>query len=134
MAFATSDDVATRLERPLSDEEAANVDLLLDFASTLVADAAGKGDDWTPDPVPNVVRLVTVEAVYRVMVNPSGSTFTMEQLGSYQFSERFDAAGLALTERERRSVRRAVNGALTSVTLESPYAGETTGDLDLLLP
>lgn len=139
MAFATVDQVAVRAGRDLTAPEQEMATALLDAAAGLIADAVGQDDAWITglDPVPSILSTVSVEAVWRVLTNPSGAIVTMEQLGAYQHSEtwgspRVGAAqlGLALTKTEERQVRRAVNGRLTATTLESPYSDDTTTNLD----
>ena len=123
MAFATLDDLALRLPGTattgdgLTAKQQAQGELLLDLATGLVTDAVGKDADWADalDPVPAVLRAVTLEAVARVMQNPAGVRSESKQLGQYQHSASFtdDAHTLALTDREARLCRQAVHGRLT---------------------
>ena len=135
MAFATPEDVATRLGRELTATEAATVALLIEAATSLVASAGAQTDTWATelDPVPSALRTVTVEAVHRVLVNPTGASSVMEQLGAHQHAEtwRDGSTGLTLTTGERRLVRRALGFAFTSVTLESPFSGPVDDDPSL---
>lgn len=131
MAFATTDDIAARLGRDLTDAETTMADLLLDGATAVIAEAAGKDDDWAEslDPVPQVLRFVAVEVVHRTLCNPQSLESASEQLGAYQHSERFRAGaaggGLALTGTEELLVRRAVWGTTTgSVQVESTQVEE----------
>lgn len=135
MAFATAEDIATRLGRELNEVEAATVDQLIEQATSLIAYTAGKDDEWadTLDPVPAAVKTVTVECVWRAMVNPEGAVSLMRQLGSFQHSATFpaDAVGLRLTRDEERIVRRTVNGHITSVTLVTSWSGDDAAGSDL---
>jgi hypothetical protein len=125
-AFATREQVTARLRREsLDDVDAALCDYLLAEATGLIADAAGKDDAWAAalDPVPRVLRIVCVEAVVRVMLNPLALSTERERLGEheYQVSHRnpntaIGATGtgeLALSDREVLLVRRAVHGRLS---------------------
>lgn len=111
--FATSDDVAARLGRTLTAEEQAMVPDLLEAATALVAEAAGQTEEWATelDPVPVLLKVVTVGAVVRVLVNPTGAQRVSRQLGSFQHSAAWaaESTGLALTAGEERLVRRVVN-------------------------
>lgn len=125
-AFATVTDIATRLGRTLSDADRAMVELLLEAATSIIAEAAGKDDDWAAalSPVPRVLRFVCVEVVTRAMANPEGLARIQEQLGAYQYGKSFREAaaggGLLLTPTEELLVRRAVHGRLSaSVKTES---------------
>lgn len=127
MAFASTDDMAARLGRQLTSAERDSAELLLELATGAVAEAAGKSDEWAEalDPVPAVLRGVTLEAVARVLLNPDGLASVSEQLGEYQHSKSFQrsgsavAGGLALTEREDRLVCRAVNGSRATTRVGS---------------
>lgn len=113
MAFATTEDIEARLGRTLTGTEAGSVDLLLEAAQAVIAQAAGKTDEWaeTLDPVPAILRFVCVELVVRVLANPEGLRSTSEQLGAYQRSRSFrDADGLLLTASETRLVRGVTYG------------------------
>lgn len=128
MAFATVEDLATRLGRELTTTEAGQGELLIELASLAIAGACDKTEAWiaTVNPVPALVRVTCLEAAVRVMVNPTGARSSSEQLGSYQRSESFHAyfdpaaAGISLTEAEVLRVRRAVFGTSSgSATVES---------------
>lgn len=118
--FATVDDVARRLNREFTDSEAVQVELLLALATSAIAAAADKTDDWAAalDPVPALLRLLCIEIVVRVLQNPAGAASTTETLGAYSYTERHDSpganAGLELTEPEERRARRAVYGTNTA--------------------
>jgi hypothetical protein len=120
VAFATTDDIAARLEEPeLSAESEAAASMLLDLATAVVTQAAGKDSDWADalDPVPDVLRGLTIEVVCRAMARPRGLVSVSETLGQHQRSENYGTSGgsssLFLTDLEERIVREAVYGTLT---------------------
>lgn len=132
MAFATAEDVATRLGRTLTGTEAATATQLLTAATAVIAGAADKDDAWADalSPVPKILGQLTIELVYRVMSNPENLATSQEQIGAYQYRKGFQtgaASGLLLTDTEERLVRRVVHGRTTaSVRLES-VASERPG-------
>jgi hypothetical protein len=120
-AFTTSDDVATRLARELTAAEDAQADLLIEQATALIADAAGKDDDWALalSPVPDALAALTIEVAARAMAAPIGVRSQQETIGSYNHSESYPdqlAQGLHLTAAEERRVRRIVFGTTTAST------------------
>jgi hypothetical protein len=131
VAFATAEDVATRLARTLSGVEAAQVDLLLDAATSAIAGAADKSDQWADqlDPIPNVLRFLAIELVVRTSRNPGGLRSQSETLGQYQHSETFadpDKGGalITLTQVEEALVRRTVYGRTTGSAKTESVATE----------
>lgn len=116
MSFATVDDIATRAGRAFSATEEATADALCEAATAVVAAAADKDDDWADnlDPIPRILRFVTVELVNRVMANPNALRSFSETLGAFQHSEGYRdnvaGGGLELTTSEQLMVRRAVYG------------------------
>jgi hypothetical protein len=136
MSYATKEDLAKRLRREFSSADGETADLLLDLASVEVTAALGKGEEWEKEQQeeeatpPRVLRLVTLEVAARVMSNPQGVGAMREQLGAYSLSEDFrgmtEAAGIALTEREKLLVRRAVHGR----TSGSPRTGSLATELE----
>lgn len=126
MAFADATDVATRLGRDLTADEAAQATYLAELATALIAAACDKTDAWAAalSPVPTILSLFCVELVARSMPNPAGLLSLSETLGQYSSTQRFrDAAaggGMALSELEERVIRRAVFGTNSgSVKTES---------------
>lgn len=123
LTFATLDELALRLPGPalsaedLSEKQQAQGTMLLTLATSAIADAAGKDDEWVAGltEVPPVLRAVCLEMVARTMVNPGGARSESETLGQYSHSTSFtDAAhSLALTDREAMLVRRAVHRRLS---------------------
>jgi hypothetical protein len=125
VAFATVSDVATRQGRTLTSAEEDSVELLLDFATAAIADAALKDDVWADalDPVPTILQGLTVELVGRALANPSGLTSLQEQIGSYQYMQSFNRdlpAAFVLTDIERRIVRRTVGSINYEVRTPTP--------------
>jgi hypothetical protein len=115
-AFATPEDVAARRVATFTDEDTATAAFLVNAATAVIVDAAGKTDDWALalDPVPRILKYLCVEVAARAMANPDSVRSVSEQLGAYQESVSFrDAAvggGLLLTSVEELLVRRAVYG------------------------
>lgn len=127
MAFATVDDVATRQGRVFTDAEEGSVEVLLDYATASIADAALKDDAWaeTLDPVPAILKGLCVELVGRALANTEGLTSLSEQIGSYQYQKSFgrdNSAAFTLNSIERRIVRRTV-GSL-NYEVRTPTATE----------
>lgn len=117
MAFATAEDIATRLGRDLTAAEGGQAELLIELATGLIAGACGKDDAWAAayTPVPAIVKLFCVELVVRSMPNAAALESVSESLGQYSTTQRFrDAAaggGMALSDLEERVIRRAVFGS-----------------------
>lgn len=113
--FATRTDVQTRLGRLLTAAEADQADLLLELATGALAEACDKDTDWATalTPVPEMLRILCMEVVVRVLLNPAGLKSGSESLGAYSRSGTYaDGAGaLALTDHEERLARRAVHGS-----------------------
>jgi hypothetical protein len=61
------------------------------MAAAIIADAAGKDDGWvvTLDPVPQVLRGLSVELTVRALANPNQLSQLREQLGSYSYAATF---------------------------------------------
>jgi hypothetical protein len=126
--FASLNDVAILLGLESADDltaiQSAQATLLLTLASGLIIEAMGRDAAWalSLDPVPAVLRAVTLSAVIRVMNNPTGSRSESEQLGQYQHSVSYTdgAHGLVLTDAEIRLCRRQLVGMTSgSACLES---------------
>lgn len=129
--FATADDITGRLGRSLTDAETTQVATLLELATLLIAEAAGKDQDWADalTEIPGPLRLICIEAVFRVLQNPAGAASITETLGAYSYTERHDsqaatAVGLALTEPEERRVARAVWGTNSASALAQTAADD----------
>jgi hypothetical protein len=122
MSFGTPADVATRLGRDLNATETATAQYLLDAATSLIARAAGKDDDWAAalSPVSPLLVFVSVEMVARVMSNPNSLKEYSERLGDYRLDATFDPStlGLELMNREQEIVGQAVGMVATSASVE----------------
>jgi len=113
--FASVSDVATRLGRSLSTDEADSVDLLLTIATATIANAADKDDEWaaTLSPVPTILQGFCIELTCRAFANPEGLFSTSKTIGSYTNSKSFNkdvSSAMALSDIEVLVIRRAVNG------------------------
>lgn len=135
MAFATVDDVARRLGRAsLSESETLMAEALLDAATAVITEAAGKDDAWVEalDPVPKILKVVCVELVVRVMENPGQAARFQEQLGEYSHSQSFRAAaeggGLLLTDPERELVRIAAGSPIYGSAKVPSIIADCCGD------
>ena len=113
MAFASTTDIGDRLGQDLTAAETTTVELLLDLATGVIAEAAGEADDWAPTPVPTLLRALCIELTCRALANPNSLDSLAEGLGQHNYQTRFRDAGMFLTEYEERLVRRAA-GAATS--------------------
>lgn len=125
MAFATADDVATRLGRSLTDAEEATAEQVIALATGLIADEVDRDAAWAEDldPVPEALKGICVEKAKVAVSNPSGAAAIQEAIGSYSYSRtapRSEDGGVFLTEAEGRIIRQAVYG--TSAGSSSPRA------------
>lgn len=99
-----------RLGRTLTGTEVSRATALLDDASALVRDVAGK--DWIdPDTgelqsVPGSIKATVLRMVERAMRNPEG--FSAESAGDYSYQRTGVQPGIYLTEGEERTIRRAL--------------------------
>lgn len=122
----TLDEIRARLGKSeLTATEIESIELLIEAASEVIVDAAGK----TPaqmaalSPVPRVLRFVAIEMICRTVGNPAGLAQLSEQLGAAQRSQTFrrdDGSALLLTSTEVMLIRRAVRKNTSgSVVVES---------------
>lgn len=120
MAFAATDDVATRLGRALTTAEEGMVELVLDSVTSLIAEAVDRDDAWADDldPVPMTLRVICIEKAVGIAANPTALVSASEQLGAYQHSQTYarmtSPAPILLSDEERRRARRAVYGLNTA--------------------
>ena len=134
VTFCTVADVATRLGRTLTDNEAASAAMFCELVTGEISAAVDKGADWpaTLEEIPSPLRSIALDVVSRLLLNPSGLSSTSETLGAYSYTQRFgtDAAvqvsgGVVLTAAEKRRVRRAVFGAsVDSIEVASIFDSE----------
>lgn len=114
------------------DSERDRAEALLDEASELIRDVAGK--TWTEangelQEVPYRVRSICVAAAFRAFDNPEG--LTQRSIGdsskSYDRTGREGGEIVYLTDAEEKAIRKAAGGStggMVSVTLVSPYSGD----------
>lgn len=127
--FAETTDIETRLARSLTDAEGDLVEQLLESIGDEILEATGHDEDWADaldadEKIYKAFKGVSIEAVRRLLTNPSSAESLSEQLGSYSHTERFReealSAGLYLTDQERRRVRKVVYGRnVVSTRMES---------------
>lgn len=112
MAFASTANIASRFGRELSASEEAAATFLLAGATSAIAEAVDKDDDWADalDPVPGFINLMCVELTCRAMANPQMLVSMQESLGAHNYSVRFSEYGIFPTDAEARRLRRAVYG------------------------
>jgi hypothetical protein len=108
-ALASVHDIEARLGRELVGDELTRVIALLDDASALVRDEAGRdwiGPDGSLTVVPGSVRAVVLRATERAIRNPQG--FSAESAGDYSYQRTGVQDGVYLTDAERAIIRRAI--------------------------
>jgi hypothetical protein len=109
-ALASVLDVEIRLGRELQGAEAARVAALLDDASALVRDTAGRtwvdAETGAPLPVPASIRYVVLRMLDRAVRNPNA--FSAEAAGDYSYQRTDVQPGVYLTEDERQIIRKAI--------------------------
>lgn len=121
--FATLDDLAMRLgyltSADFTAKQVAQGTMLLELASGLIRDEAGRSAEWVPIPSSVTLRAVVLEMVARVMTNPTGARSESETLAAYQHSVSYSdgASGLYLTDREMQLVRAAAGGSGRATTM-----------------
>lgn len=113
MAFATTDDIADRLElSALTAEQDAAATQLLETATAIICVTAGR-DEADISPVPDLVKGLTIELVCRAMASPQGLSSASETLGEYTRSETYRrdlSSVLLLTQAEQLILRKAIHG------------------------
>lgn len=109
-ALAEVQDLEYRIGREFGVHELSRVEAVLDDASALVRDEAGRTwvDDITGNltSVPASIRAVVLRVAERVMRNPQG--FKSESGGDYSYQRADGAVGVYLTDQERQIIRRAI--------------------------
>lgn len=124
--FASIEDIKIRTGRPLTDAETSQAQLYLELAAGLICQAVGKGEAWANelDPIPPVLRVVSIEVAARVMSNPELATRFDETLGAYRKMGIYKVTGLELSEGEERLVRFAVYGTNTGYSTPDSLADD----------
>lgn len=103
-------DLEVRLGRTFDGADLTRAVALLDDASALVRDIAGK--TWidpvtdTLLPVPGSIRWSVLRAAERAIRNPEG--FSSESAGDYSYQRTGVQPGVYLTESEEKSIRKAI--------------------------
>lgn len=141
MAFATTEDVAVRLGRTLTDPEDDLVEQVIADVTGLIAEAVGKDAAWAAalDPVPSTFKALCVEKAIAVGSNPNGLAAKSESLGAFSTSETFrrdTGVGVFLTDDDERRVRFALHGSSTASTRQQSIVDVAIdlaedGDFDL---
>lgn len=108
-SLADVQDLEYRVGREFGVQELGRVEAVLDDASALVRDEAGK--TWIDEsgnlmPVPASIRAVVLRVAERVIRNPQG--FKQESGGDYSYTRADGAVGVYLTDQERQIIRRAI--------------------------
>lgn len=117
MAFATADDIATRLGRSLTDDERSQATSVIADVTGLIADAASRDAAWATalTPVPVALKALCVKKAISVISNPLGLASESERLGQHEHAQTFprngDGVDVFLTEAEERRVNWAIYGS-----------------------
>lgn len=124
MAFATADDVATRLGRALTAAEIALSEYVIASVTGQIVTIAGRDAAWATalTDVPPIVKALCVEKAIAVGSNPSGLQAHSEQLGQASENKTFrrrDLPEILLTPEEELLVTEALYGSGGSVPVES---------------
>jgi hypothetical protein len=101
MTYASTSDVQTRLGRPLTTDEATQVDTLLDDAEVEIRSRIPDLDTRAADPdyLQKVVK-VEASAVARLIRNPDGYTSESDGTYTYQINYRLTSGELTITAKE----------------------------------
>lgn len=110
--FATSEDVAARLGRPVLTDEQPRVDALLDDVSVLIA--AHCNGNWDTSAPPATFRVVACYEVIRWLSVTPG--VVMERTGELEVQFQASASVLGLSEAAKASLRR-YRRSLSSIPL-----------------
>lgn len=130
--FASTDDVAARLGRALTEGETTNATAVLAGVAGLIRSEAGKAADWDPDPIPAYLRELSIEKAIAALVNPSNLASESEALGAYSSARTYQRAqdgGITLSDDEGRAVRFAVFGTNAASARQHSFVDT---ELDLL--
>lgn len=102
-------DLEYRVGREFSDNELPRATAVLEDASSLIRDVAGR--DWVDEDgalsgVPSSIRSTCLKVAERSIRNPGG--YSSESAGDYTYQRNSAADGVYLTEREEAIIRRAI--------------------------
>jgi len=135
--LASLDRLGRKLGYAPVDDEADRAADILDAASELIRDTAGKTwvveDTGALEAIPRRVQAICVEVAYRAFGNPEA--LSQRSIGdsskSYDRAKREGGEAVYLTKAEEAAIRKAAGdtgSSLTSVTLVSPYNGQYLDD------
>lgn len=123
MAYAAPSDVSARLGRPLTEEEATQVEALLDDAEIeikhKIRDLADRAED-DPAYLQKVVR-VEASAVARLMRNPDGYVAETDGNYSYQLNWRLTTGQIEITPGEWRLLGVSGGASVLDVRPLTPF-------------
>jgi hypothetical protein len=133
--FAEVGDVGRRLGRDLTSDEFAAAELVIELVTGLIVEFLEEDAEWAAalDPVPSLFRTLCITKAVDALANPENLAAMSETLGAYSHSETFprseDGVDICLTDYERKQILRLRRGgSFQSVTLESPYSGDSGDD------
>ena len=114
MAFATSDDVAARLQRTLTSAEQAAATAAIADVTGQIVEAVDRDAAWAAAlvDVPATFKAICVEKALAAITNPLGVAAQALGAASYTFRRNSDG-GVLLTDSDERRVRRAWFGTAT---------------------
>lgn len=110
LPLATIQQLSARLGREFTGAELERAEALLDDASALVRDVAGRTwidpDTGALESVPGSIQWVVLRAAERAIRNPDG--FSSESAGDYSYQRTGVEPGVYLTAGEEKAIRRAL--------------------------
>lgn len=123
MAFATNADMAARLGVTFTAVQRDQADAALEAASALIAAELDR-IEADINPVPELIKQVTITVALRINANPQGASSESETLGSYSHSASY-RQGAELSAMDRLLVRRAYFGASSGSARPESTVDET---------
>jgi hypothetical protein len=123
MAYATVAEMALLRPDGIDSDQEPRAEALLEEASTLAEEAAGR--EWVlPDTPPKSVKSVVIQVALRVFDNPSD--FSAEQVGPASYQRPQDrVTGMALSKGEEKRVKAAV-GKCGAGSTRAPLSYDST--------
>lgn len=134
VGLATTRDVRLRVGRELSEDEAAQVGLLIRLATITIYGAIGRPSTWTPaSDAFDYLNMLAIEMVARTFSNPDSLFAFSESVGAYSYTRHYNrnAPSLSLTQSEELAARNAVYGSNMATILVESQADEYA---DLIAP